>query len=208
MSLDRGIAGAVVTVRHDGSMLIERGLVRREDLRAAAASSPAAPGQSVEAAPPASRRAWSRSCRSTGRPPCRPSSPCGRTWRSLIVHTLTLQAFYPYGANSCLEMRTGAPRLGSAAQSAAAAALIAERERWGDHLPGAADALWAWCLEQDRNRLLDLLAVVTAPLVNAVRQKGAAFTDRLQHADQLAVALGLDMTVWYAPTAKTFFRRA
>ncbi len=87
------------------------------------------------------------------------------------------------------------------------ATLAAERERWGDHLPGAADALWAWCLEQDRDQLLALLAIVTALLVNAVRQKGDGFTGRLQHADQLAVALGLDMTAWYAPTAETFFNR-
>jgi ParB family chromosome partitioning protein len=138
---DRAIAGAVVTVRHDGSVLIQRGLVRREDLAVAVASGPAASGQKAEAAPADLPASLVRSCHNIGQTPCRPSSPRENVALAAVVHALTLPAFYLYGANSRLDLRTGAPRLGSATQSAAAAALMAERDRWGDHLPGAADAL-------------------------------------------------------------------
>jgi ParB family chromosome partitioning protein len=40
------------------------------------------------------------------------------------------------------------------------------------------------------------------------RRSERAGTDRLKHADGLALALGLDMTQWWQPTAESYFRRA
>jgi ParB family chromosome partitioning protein len=85
--------------------------------------------------------------------------------------------------------------------------LASEHDRWGEKLPEDADLFWNWCLEQDREDLLDLLAVSVAHSVNAVRHKGEIANSRLQHADQLATALNLDMTNWYAPTAENLFSR-
>jgi ParB family chromosome partitioning protein len=65
-------------------------------------------------------------------------------------------------------------------------------------------ALWHWCLNQPQDVLLDLLAFAVAQSVNAVQGSG----NRLEHADQLATALGMDMTKWFTPTADNYFSRA
>ena len=66
-------------------------------------------------------------------------------------------------------------------------------ETWGYKLPGDPGDLWEWLLEQPPHELLELLAVVTAANINAVEAKHYHDRERLAHADQLAVALKLDM---------------
>jgi ParB family transcriptional regulator, chromosome partitioning protein len=62
-------------------------------------------------------------------------------------------------------------------------------------------------LEQDHDTLLQLLACALAQTVNAVRGKGdRADAERFAHADALEKALGIDMTVWFTPTAENFGR--
>jgi ParB family chromosome partitioning protein len=68
--------------------------------------------------------------------------------------------------------------------------------------------LWTWCLEQDQQVLLDLLAFCLARSVNAVRTKRDSADDhRFAHADRLAATLKLDMTTWFTPTAENYFAR-
>jgi ParB family chromosome partitioning protein len=87
-------------------------------------------------------------------------------------------------------------------------AVTSARESWGDRIPAAPDPLWAWCLAQDQQVLLDLLAFCMASAVNAVRmKKDRADGPRLIHADKLAAALKLDMTVWFTPTAENYFAK-
>jgi ParB family transcriptional regulator, chromosome partitioning protein len=75
-------------------------------------------------------------------------------------------------------------------------------------LPGDPLDLWHWCLERSREELLDLLALIAARSVNAVRQKhDRQDAPRLVHAARLAEAVKLDMTAWFTPTAETYFRR-
>src|SRR5262249_45031846 len=82
------------------------------------------------------------------------------------------------------------------------------RQTWGDHLPGDPDRLWAWCLEQDRDRLLDLLAFCAACSINAVQGKSdRATSGRFAHARVLAKAMNFDMRDWFTATAENFFGR-
>jgi ParB family chromosome partitioning protein len=201
----RAIAGAVISLRHDGTVSVERGLVRPGDIPAAvtdkasrdkAAKPPALPASLVEEL--TQHRTAALQVELARQP---------EIALAAVAHAMCLEVFYGYGPDSSLDIRTAAPRLGPVSESEAKDALISERDRWGDKLPGDTAALWDWCLEQDQENLLDLLAVAAAHSVNAVRHKGETTNSRLQHADQLATALNLDMTDWYMPTADNLFGR-
>ncbi|MCJ9668539.1 MULTISPECIES: ParB/RepB/Spo0J family partition protein [unclassified Neorhizobium] len=88
----------------------------------------------------------------------------------------------------------------------ALAAWQATKEAWGDILPGQPADLWAWLLEQPTDRLLELLAFVTAANLNGVKAKHDQSKGRLANADQIAIAVALDMREhWTADAA--FFNR-
>ena len=201
----RAIAGAVVFIRHDGAVSIERGLVRPGDMPAEGSSA-------------ASRD-------KVARPPALPSSLIEELTQhrtaglqvelarqpeialAAVVHAMSLKAFYGYGVDSCLDIRTAAPRLGAATENKASVTLAGERDKWAERLPKEVDAFWDWCLIQERDVLLELLAITVAHSIDAVCRKGESVGSRLQHADQLATALHLDMTAWYAPGSVNLFGR-
>jgi hypothetical protein len=77
-----------------------------------------------------------------------------------------------------------------------------------ENVDGDENVAWNWCLAQDRDTLLDLVAVCAALTVDAVQQKKDPPDGyRLVHAVLLASALGLDITAWFIPTAENFFSR-
>ena len=75
---------------------------------------------------------------------------------------------------------------------------------WGDRLPDDPADLFAWCLAQDRDTLLDLLAYVAALTVDAVERKGTGCSPA---ADTLAQAVALDMRAHWHPTVEGFWQR-
>ena len=86
--------------------------------------------------------------------------------------------------------------------------LEAARENWGHKIPGTSAHLWTWCLEQQQDVLLDLLAFCTATTVNAVQVKAdKEGNQRLEHAAALAAAVDLDMLDWFTPAAENYFSR-
>lgn len=80
---------------------------------------------------------------------------------------------------------------------------------WRLRLPGRADQLWPAILRLDDDSVLDLIAVCAAMSVDATYSKGGegAQRRRMEHADQLAQALDLDMTKHWTATGETFFGR-
>jgi ParB family chromosome partitioning protein len=74
-------------------------------------------------------------------------------------------------------------------------------EAWGDTLPGQPADLWAWLMEQPVDKLLELLAFVTAANLNAVKAKHDHAKARLDNADRIAEAVGLDMRGYWEPDA-------
>ena len=79
---------------------------------------------------------------------------------------------------------------------------------WRQRLPEMAEGLWDWLLAQDTATRLDLLAYCAALSVDAVERAHERGRDgRLQHADRLAAALGLDMAEWWQPTAESYLGR-
>ena len=210
------IAGAIVTIDHSGNVRIERGLVRKEDVRKADPSGelPASSEDDDVSTDTAlsprliedltAEKSAAIAAELIGQPDIALAA---------VVHALALDRLYSgHGHDSCLRLRLSPPGLGAAIAkpdvSKALAALAQEQDRLGDQLPGNPADLWNWCLERSRDELLNLLSFLAASAVDAVQRKtdrpGAS---RRIHGNQLAKALQFDMTAWYAPTADGYFGR-
>ena len=87
-------------------------------------------------------------------------------------------------------------------------AVSALHAKLADTNTGTPDGLWDWCLAQDREVILDLLAFCVARTVNAVQLKRDGADDhRFGHANRLAAVLGLDMTAWFTPASENYFSK-
>jgi len=126
-----------------------------------------------------------------------------------LVHTLAAQVFLNSASgNTCLDIFATSKSLRGVEGTKAFDAMTSAGENWGNRIPGTRDALWTWCLEQDQQVLLDLLAFCMARTVNAVRTKKDSPDDpRFAYANRLAATLKLDMTAWFTPTAENYFAR-
>ena len=210
------IAGAIVTIDHSGSVRIERGLVRKEDIRKAGPSGelPASSEDDDVSTDTAlsprliedltAEKSAAIAAELIGQPDIALAA---------VVHALALDRLYSgHGHDSCLRLRLSPPGLGAAIAkpdvSKALAALAQEQDRLGDQLPGNPADLWNWCLERSRDELLSLLAFMAATAVDVVQRKtDRPNASRLIHGNHFAQALQLDMTAWYTPTADGYFDR-
>jgi ParB family chromosome partitioning protein len=92
--------------------------------------------------------------------------------------------------------------------SSASTAVNAAEEQWAERLPPDPDTLFAWCLDQPQDLLLELLAYCAAQTVNAtVLRHESEDTVRMRDASRLAEAVKLDMTAWFQPTAANYFSK-
>ena len=206
-----GMGGAVISISYDG-LNIDRGLIRSEDLpedeqptakgkkKTKPSASMALPAKLVEdlsAYKTAAIRAELME---------QPNVAL-----AAVVHAFLVRMVSPYGERSCLEISSTSKSLTRSVPETnkAMEALAEAGQRWGDTLPGDGAALWDWCLDQSQAILLDLLAFAVAHTVNAVEGKTESpYGNGLVHAEQLATALGIDMTKWFTPTADNYFSRA
>ncbi len=104
------------------------------------------------------------------------------------------------------QRRELAPSIKEPEEARALGAWLAIKEAWGDTLPGQSADLWTWLLDQSTDKLLELLAFVTAANLNAVNAKHDHSKQRLANADQIAEAVGLDMRNHWTADA-TFLSR-
>ncbi len=99
------------------------------------------------------------------------------------------------------QRRELAPSIKESGEARALAAWKAMQEAWGDTLPGQPADLWAWLLDQPTDKLLELLAFVTAANLNGIKAKHDQSRSRLENVEQIAVAVGLDMGTYWTPDA-------
>jgi ParB family chromosome partitioning protein len=204
------IAGAVITIGHDGKTEILRGLVRPEDMPkrkpenrdTAAAEESGKPQSPALSASLAEDLTAQKSAALAAALAQRPDVAL-----IAVVHGLASQVLLN-AREAVLQVSANRQSLQRAEGSKAVAQMDAAREMWQRTLPDTSEELWTWCLGQEQSMLLELLAFCTACTVDAVRRK----TDkpdcaRLQFADMLGVAVGLDMKEWFAPDAKNYFSR-
>jgi ParB family chromosome partitioning protein len=193
------IAGAFVTIGSDGEPEILRGIVRPEDEPEgepeASKARPEFSAALVESLTEAKSAALSATLAD------KPDVAL-----AAVVHALAGSVFRLFGSDSSLQISAKVTTLRE--PSKGAQQLDAAHERWAERIPGDPRALWDWCLAQERDTLLDLLAYCAARTVNAVQAKqDRPGTPRLRHANTLAAALTFDMRQWFTPTPENFFSR-
>jgi ParB family chromosome partitioning protein len=210
------IAGTVVHVDHSGKAEIVRGLVRSEDMPKKTGKSDTTvpdgtdPGDGEDAE--AGRAEFSaglvesltahKSAAIAARLLEFPDKGL-----AAVVYTMVLDAF-EHRHDTALKVSASSQSLHRVEGSAAFKALEEARETWGQRLPGKPGDIWQWCLEQDKNVLIDLLTFCAACSINAVQTKSDhPGNDRLDHAGKLAAALQLDMKPYFTPTAENYFSR-
>lgn len=209
---DRAKAGALVALDADGTVRIERGLVKPEDLRTEERArrreerEQSAPGrvllsdalvEDITAHQTAALRAV------VGENP-----PLAL---ATLVHALALSVFYSSARITCLSIRCDSPSLGPHAPGIGegkALAAIAERDRrWRKMLPGE-ESLWRWLLVQSPETQMGLLAHCVAATIDTVQRKRPGDQpDRLIRANALARAAKLDMAEWWTPTKDRYLGR-
>lgn len=206
-------AGAIVTIGHDG-LEIRRGLVHPDDVRKTKTKPKAKAANGSDDTGPALPASLildltaHKTAAIRAELALRPDIALAG-----IVHALVLRVFYEtteFASSLCI--RASSTSLESCIEQASSVkalqAMAAERTRCGDRLPGDPNDLFAWCLEQSAQDLLELLAFTVASTVDATQRKtDRADCGRLMHGDVLAKALKLDMASWYTPTAENYFGR-
>lgn len=208
------IAGAVVSLGHDGEADIHRGFVKpedmpeetpREDDGADSVSSGEANGVPALSAPLVESLTAHRSAALSAALLEHPEAAL-----ALLVERLAKPVFY----NGRHEdgMLQIAPRVASLHRvegSTAFAAIEAAREHWRSRLPADSEALLNWCFMQSIATLQGLLTFCVAQTVNAVLLKGERSTSpRMEQARTVAGLLNLDMAAWFTPTSANYFGRA
>jgi ParB family chromosome partitioning protein len=208
---DKSVAGVVVTLGHNGAIEIIRGLVRREDARAAKSAVKNSDGkpQGIVLSAKLTEDLTAQKTAAIGAELAKQPDVA----LAAIVHVLTLGTLYQLATDrSCLQVRIALPVIRGviAAPDTASglAALDRDRADWAHRLPENPAELWAWCLGQTRDDLLGLLAFVAGNLCDAVHRKhDRDGNPRIGHGNALARALQMDMAAHFTPTAANYFGR-
>jgi ParB family chromosome partitioning protein len=211
---DLAIAGVIVTVDHAGELRIERGLIRKEDVKnlpkaQGAETGVAGSGQS-EAAKPVHSEKLTRML-TAHRSAAIQAEIMNRPEIALaaLVHRLALQVFGSgYRTNRIVQVHIECPHFQTDAenieQSRAAKAIEEKRAYWTARIEVAGQGgktLFGWLLEQNLADLHDLLAFCTAVSINTVSGREHVPSD-----DVVAImaALSLDMADWWEPTPENY----
>ncbi|TCQ16391.1 ParB/RepB/Spo0J family partition protein [Rhizobium sp. PP-CC-3G-465] len=204
---EQAFAGALVYIDHGGDVAVARGLVKAEDKSAldrlrrgdleqaeSLPSPTATPAETGYSAVLVEELTAIRTAAMRTELAHRPHVALAALLYPLVGR-IFLHGFYSSEAAVEIigQQRALAASLKVPGESRALGAWEAMKEAWGDILPGDSAALWAWLLEQGVDKLLELLAFVTAANLNAVKSKQDSSTARLAHADRIATAIELDM---------------
>jgi ParB family chromosome partitioning protein len=208
------MAGAVVSIDHQGKAKIERGFVLPEDMlrkigKAKNANASAASGNEGDAEQPAGLSASLVESLTAHKSAALAASLLDAPDKGLaaVVYALVLDVFR-HRHETALKLSATAQSLQRVEGSTAFQRLEAARETWGQRIPGTPEDTWTWCIQQEQAVLLDLLTFCAACTLNAVQMKtDRPDAPRLVHADRLAGVLHLDMTAWFTPTAENYFNR-
>jgi ParB family chromosome partitioning protein len=194
------IAGAIVTLGGNGEPRVLRGLVRPDDEPEGEAEPDAPKERPEHSAPLVLSLTDTKSAAISASLAQRPDVAL-----AAVVHALASDVFRAHREDSSLQLSVEVT--GFKEESKGASDMQLAREQWAERLPKGDSAMWEWCLTQDSDTLLELLAFCAASTLNAVQAKHIASVGRIVHANALAAALSLDMTVYFTPTAANYFSR-
>ena len=209
------MAGAVVSVDPMGAVVVHRGLLREEQVKALRAQERPTPdahagGEGEPAETPTSRGGLSEKLvrRLSAHRTAALQAELARHPRIALValvHQLAQRVILSgYGAGPVNISATPQDRLEQhapdVAEAPAAQGLRAVREAWDSRLPEDPKALFAELLALEHEQLLSLLALCVGLTVSAIAQR-----ENEAPAALLAQAVGLDMHNWWTPTAVGYF---
>jgi ParB family chromosome partitioning protein len=211
---DLAMAGAFVTLAGDGSVRIERGLVRAEDepqSKAKAGPKGKRPAKDADGVAPLSEKlvAELTAYRTSALRNVLARHP--ETALLALLHRLALATFFQGSEGSCLEIAPKSAWLSGHApgiDESPAEKQTAERHAaWGKRLPRKTEALWTFVHGLSDDERMSLLAHCVSLTVNAIRGRSHRADECEAHAAVLAREIGLDMTAYWQPTAANYFGR-
>jgi ParB family chromosome partitioning protein len=210
---DVALAGAFVTLTSDGSVRIERGLVRAEDYPKSKAKAEQKDNRATDAdgLAPLSEKlvAELTAYRTSALRNELAQHPA--TALIALVHKLALATFFEGSEASCLQITPKSALLSGHApgiDESVAEKQIAERHAaWAKRLPSDSEGLWTFIDGLSDAECLDLLAHCVSLTANAIRAPRQCHGEAEAHAAILAREVGLDMTAYWQPTAASYFAR-
>lgn len=226
-------AGAFVSINNDGSLVVERGFVQREDDVPGVSDTSTSQTRSLGAMPK-SAGTTAQGCSSTepeeeGVKPLSDRLMMELTAHRTLalrdalakdpdvaflaaLHALVFQSFYPYAIDSCLEVTVKSASFsvqGPELKTCASAQSIDQRHaNWQKQLPKEPKDLWTVLQGFDADSRAALFAHCIALSVNALREPWNKGEGRQRDANQLAEALTLDLSAaGWKPTAANYLGR-
>ncbi|PTR05634.1 ParB family chromosome partitioning protein [Nitrosospira sp. Nsp5] len=211
---DLAIAGVIVTIDHAGELRIERGLIRKEDVKklpkAQGGESGLAGSEQSETAKPVHSEKLTRML-TAHRSAAIQAQIMDRPEIALaaLVHRLAQSVFSNgYLSNRIVQVNIEQTYLKKDAEnieeSRAAKVIEEKRAYWTARIEATGQGgktLFGWLLEQDLADLHDLLAFCTAVSINTVSGREHAPSDDVT---AIMAALNLDMADWWEPTPENY----
>jgi len=129
-----------------------------------------------------------------------------------MLHALCLGAFYHHTSHSCLEITAKSQGFGAQApglaETASARTIDARHDQWAKQLPEEPADLWDVLTRLDDDGRSALFAHCASLSVNVVKESWNRRPDALQHGDQLARDVKLDMVAaGWTPTVENYLGR-
>lgn len=210
------LAGAIVTLTHNGEPKVERGLVKADDVKtlkalrrkqakASGADEGAADQATDEAEAPKSRLSAKlidelmahKTLALRAEVATKPDLAL-----RLLVLALASNALHQSSTSSLVRVRVEEAdvcRQITRCESPAPRAIAKLAETWRERLPAGVDALWAFICEAEQQTLLELLAVLIAPATELQRGRAESVVDAI------CAAAGLDMRNYWSATPESYF---
>lgn len=202
----KALAGAILTIGHDGKVVVERDRLKPEDAQRLRRQPTHAGRDQAQPAPRTHSGSMTRRLtahRTLALQACLADQP--KVALLALTHRLVLRELYGQGGSSvsAVQVRTESVPLRQDAPDLEAAkahgVMQSKREKLRAQLPQS-DGLFHWLNAQPIETQLELLAFCVALAVNGVQSDDGASAF-----DELAAAAGLDMREWWTATANGYF---
>lgn len=204
---DKSLVGALVTVNHDGGMIVHRNLIRPSDKSKMVRITAASNDEDVKPKEKPIHSDRLTRILTSHRTAALQAEMMDRPDVALVVltHGLIKKVFFTHDfSDKIAQISLQQPMLADEVKSGRAwEVLEAKREELEARLPEDSDdqTLLGWLLEQPQQTILDYMAFCTARSLNAVQDRekdSPAFVE-------MAKAVNLNMCDWWKPTATDYF---